>query len=157
MTPSKSSSIPTSDLTFSDLGLPEPLLKSLSELGYETPSPIQAESIPHLLEGKDLLGQAQTGTGKTAAFVLPLLDRLVRAHGLKKNTQHKKKTRRVVRALVVVLLRVNALLRVFDVLGQLLLLLLRLLVGALGVLQLFLRVGEDVMELQLFLEARCVA
>lgn len=70
------SSTKTSDIGFSDLGLPEPLLKSLSELGYETPSPIQAESIPHLLEGKDLLGQAQTGTGKTAAFALPMLTTL---------------------------------------------------------------------------------
>jgi ATP-dependent RNA helicase DeaD len=60
-------------VAFSDLGLPELLLKSLSELGYETPSPIQAQSIPLLLEGRDLLGQAQTGTGKTAAFALPML------------------------------------------------------------------------------------
>lgn len=58
---------------FSELGLPESLLKAVSELGYERPSPIQAEAIPPLLEGKDLLGQAQTGTGKTAAFALPLL------------------------------------------------------------------------------------
>ncbi|WP_370238519.1 DEAD/DEAH box helicase [Neptunomonas phycophila] len=61
---------------FSELGLAAPLLQSLQEIGYETPSPIQAASIPHLLEGKDLLGQAQTGTGKTAAFALPLLSRI---------------------------------------------------------------------------------
>ncbi len=59
--------------SFADLGLPEPLLKALSEVGYETPSPIQAQSIPYLLDGEDILGQAQTGTGKTAAFALPLL------------------------------------------------------------------------------------
>lgn len=60
-------------LSFDQLNLPEPLLKAVSDLGYEQPSPIQAASIPPLLEGKDLLGQAQTGTGKTAAFALPLL------------------------------------------------------------------------------------
>jgi ATP-dependent RNA helicase DeaD len=63
-------------ISFADMGLPQPLLQSLSELGYETPSPIQASSIPILMEGRDLLGQAQTGTGKTAAFALPMLARL---------------------------------------------------------------------------------
>ena len=58
---------------FNELGLPEDVLKAIGELGYEQPSPIQAEAIPPLLEGRDLLGQAQTGTGKTAAFALPLL------------------------------------------------------------------------------------
>ena len=61
---------------FDELGLHELILKSVSEAGYESPSAIQAETIPHLLEGKDLIGQAQTGTGKTAAFSLPLLSRL---------------------------------------------------------------------------------
>ena len=61
---------------FSDLGLPAPLLKALNDVGYETPSPIQAQTIPPLLQGKDVLGQAQTGTGKTAAFALPVLARL---------------------------------------------------------------------------------
>ncbi len=61
---------------FSDLGLPAPILKVLDEIGYEVPSPIQAESIPPLMEGRDLLGQAQTGTGKTAAFALPMLTRI---------------------------------------------------------------------------------
>ncbi len=61
---------------FRELGLAEPILQSLQELGYETPSPIQAESIPLLLDGCDLLGQAQTGTGKTAAFALPLLNNI---------------------------------------------------------------------------------
>jgi len=61
---------------FSQLALDKSLLKALDEVGYETPSPIQAQTIPLLLEGKDVLGQAQTGTGKTAAFALPLLSRL---------------------------------------------------------------------------------
>jgi ATP-dependent RNA helicase DeaD len=63
----------TEQITFSDLNLPEEILTVVSELGYETPSPIQAQCIPHLLDGKDVLGLAQTGTGKTAAFALPLL------------------------------------------------------------------------------------
>ncbi len=61
---------------FSQLALSAPILKAVKEAGYESPSPIQAQSIPPLLEGRDLLGQAQTGTGKTAAFALPLLSRL---------------------------------------------------------------------------------
>jgi ATP-dependent RNA helicase DeaD len=61
---------------FAALDLPEPLLRALRDLGYETPSPIQSETIPHLMAGRDLLGQAQTGTGKTAAFALPTLARL---------------------------------------------------------------------------------
>ena len=61
---------------FSELGLAAPILKAVQEAGYETPSPIQAKSIAPLLEGRDLLGQAQTGTGKTAAFALPLLSRI---------------------------------------------------------------------------------
>ncbi|MFN2309446.1 MAG: DEAD/DEAH box helicase, partial [Gammaproteobacteria bacterium] len=61
---------------FSQLALAAPLLKAIDEVGYEAPSPIQAAAIPPLLEGRDLLGQAQTGTGKTAAFALPLLSRL---------------------------------------------------------------------------------
>ncbi|NOR80727.1 MAG: DEAD/DEAH box helicase [Methyloprofundus sp.] len=61
---------------FSDLNLIDPLFKALDAVGYETPSPIQAQTIPLVLEGKDVLGQAQTGTGKTAAFALPLLSKL---------------------------------------------------------------------------------
>jgi len=60
---------------FRDLELPETLLRVLEEVGYETPSPIQAQTIPPLLEGRDVLGQAQTGTGKTAAFALPAIAR----------------------------------------------------------------------------------
>ncbi|NOZ11262.1 MAG: DEAD/DEAH box helicase [Gammaproteobacteria bacterium] len=63
-------------ITFDQLALNSSLLKALNQVGYETPSPIQAQTIPLLLEGKDVLGQAQTGTGKTAAFALPLLSRL---------------------------------------------------------------------------------
>jgi ATP-dependent RNA helicase RhlE len=62
--------------TFSDLGLAEPLLRALSAEGYTQPTPIQAQAIPHLAAGRDLLGVAQTGTGKTAAFALPILGRL---------------------------------------------------------------------------------
>lgn len=62
--------------SFSELGLTAPLLQAIQNVGYEAPSPIQAESIPPLLAGHDLVGQAQTGTGKTAAFALPLLSRL---------------------------------------------------------------------------------
>ena len=62
--------------TFADLGLREELLAALSGLGYEEPTPIQREAIPPLLKGRDLLGQAATGTGKTAAFALPILQRL---------------------------------------------------------------------------------
>jgi ATP-dependent RNA helicase DeaD len=63
-------------ITFADLGLSANILRALSDVGYETPSPIQAECIPILLSGKDLLGIAQTGTGKTAAFAIPILNRL---------------------------------------------------------------------------------
>ena len=63
-------------MSFSQLALPEPILRAVLELGYEHPSPIQEAAIPKLLAGEDLLGQAQTGTGKTAAFALPLLARL---------------------------------------------------------------------------------
>ncbi|MGH8733523.1 MAG: DEAD/DEAH box helicase, partial [Burkholderiales bacterium] len=62
--------------TFTELKLSAPLLQALATEGYETPTPIQAQAIPPLLEGRDLLGIAQTGTGKTAAFALPLLQRL---------------------------------------------------------------------------------
>lgn len=63
-------------MSFSQLMLPEPLVRAVTELGYENASPIQAAAIPKLLAGEDVLGQAQTGTGKTAAFALPLLARL---------------------------------------------------------------------------------
>ena len=62
--------------TFEDLGVNEPLCRALEDIGYETPTPIQAESITSLLDGCDLLGVARTGTGKTAAFALPMLQHL---------------------------------------------------------------------------------
>ena len=64
------------ELRFADLQLPAALLSALAEVGYETPSPIQAACIPQLLAGHDILGEAQTGTGKTAAFALPMLARI---------------------------------------------------------------------------------
>src|ERR1700691_285067 len=74
------SAVPTDEspsaTSFRDLALSEPVLRALTDVGYESPTPIQAATIPVLLGGADLLGQAQTGTGKTAAFALPLLSRL---------------------------------------------------------------------------------
>jgi ATP-dependent RNA helicase RhlE len=67
---------PVPPSAFDSLGLSEPLLRALSLKNYATPSPIQAQSIPYLLQGRDLIGIAQTGTGKTAAFALPILQRL---------------------------------------------------------------------------------
>jgi ATP-dependent RNA helicase RhlE len=64
-------------IAFADLALTAPLMQAVQESGYERPTPIQARAIPHLLAGRDLLGLAQTGTGKTAAFVLPILQRLM--------------------------------------------------------------------------------
>jgi ATP-dependent RNA helicase RhlE len=64
---------------FADLALTAPLMQAVQESGYERPTPIQARAIPHLLQGRDLLGLAQTGTGKTAAFTLPMLQRLMEA------------------------------------------------------------------------------
>ena len=62
--------------SFAELGLSEPLLKAIAEVGYEAPTPIQEKTIPPMLAGRDLIGQAQTGTGKTAAFALPILEKL---------------------------------------------------------------------------------
>ena len=68
---------PVNDVpAFRDLGLSEAVLQALQAVGYEAPSPIQAATIPHLLAGTDVVGQAQTGTGKTAAFALPILSRI---------------------------------------------------------------------------------
>src|SRR5882757_10669666 len=60
--------------TFAELGLAESTLRALQAVGYESPSPIQEEAIPSLLAGRDVIGQAQTGTGKTAAFGLPIME-----------------------------------------------------------------------------------
>ncbi len=75
-TPSTEDSAAHDAVTFSDLGLGDAVLKALKDVGYETPSAIQAATIPLLLDGRDVVGLAQTGTGKTAAFALPILSRL---------------------------------------------------------------------------------
>ncbi|MDQ3256903.1 MAG: DEAD/DEAH box helicase, partial [Acidobacteriota bacterium] len=62
--------------SFEQFGLSEQLMKAITDVGYETPTPIQLKTIPLLLDGRDIIGQAQTGTGKTAAFALPILERL---------------------------------------------------------------------------------
>ena len=67
---------PEATPTFADLGLGDAVLKGLADVGYESPSRIQAATIPPLMAGEDMVGLAQTGTGKTAAFALPILDRL---------------------------------------------------------------------------------
>ena len=72
---------------FSDLGLNKPILKALTKSGYTTPTPIQAKAIPHALNGRDLLLSAQTGSGKTAAFVLPVLDKMSRKPTIEKHVQ----------------------------------------------------------------------
>jgi ATP-dependent RNA helicase DeaD len=64
------------ETSFSDLGLSETMLRSLSEMGFEAPTSIQQQCIPHILQGRDIVGQAQTGTGKTAAFGIPMLEKL---------------------------------------------------------------------------------
>ena len=64
--------------SFSNLSLAEPLARAVAEMGYESMTPIQAQAIPVVLTGKDVMGAAQTGTGKTAAFSLPLLQRLLK-------------------------------------------------------------------------------
>jgi superfamily II DNA/RNA helicase len=64
----------TSNMKFDELGLSDPLLKAIGDAGYESPTPIQAEAIPHLLMGRDIVGIAQTGTGKTASFTLPMIE-----------------------------------------------------------------------------------
>ena len=63
-------------MLFSELGLPTAMIDAVAELGYKEPTPIQANAIPRILEGRDVIGSAQTGTGKTAAFALPILGQL---------------------------------------------------------------------------------
>ncbi len=79
-------------LTFNELNLISPILKNLADQDYHTPTPVQAQAIPHLLEGRDLLGCARTGTGKTAAFALPILQKLF--------AQGKTTSRRAIKALI---------------------------------------------------------
>lgn len=63
-------------IKFEDLGLSENILRALAEYGYESPTPIQEKTIPYIMEGKDVLGLSQTGTGKTASFGLPLIQKI---------------------------------------------------------------------------------
>jgi len=84
-------------MTFKELGIIEPILKSLEEAGYTHPTPIQERSIPILLERKDLLGCAQTGTGKTAAFTIPIIQHLY-------NGIQELKGKRKIKTLIVTLL-----------------------------------------------------
>ena len=65
-------------MNFKDLGLCPELLQTIEKLGYEEPTPVQVKAIPPIIEGRDMVGSAQTGTGKTAAFALPTLHRLAR-------------------------------------------------------------------------------
>ena len=81
-------------MSFQSLGLMAELLRAVSEKGYDTPTPIQTPAIPLVLEGRDLMGSAQTGTGKTAGFTLPLLQRLAA-------TNPPQNGRRPLRALVI--------------------------------------------------------
>ena len=78
-------------MSFTQLGLNEALIKSVAELGYQTPTTIQKQAIPVILKGQDLIAAAQTGTGKTASFVLPILDRLIQGQ-----TQRKKRIRALI-------------------------------------------------------------
>ncbi len=80
-----------SAMSFTQLGLNEALIKSVAELGYQTPTTIQTQAIPVILKGQDLIAAAQTGTGKTAGFVLPILDRLMQGQ-----TQRKKRIRALI-------------------------------------------------------------
>jgi superfamily II DNA/RNA helicase len=68
---------PEAELTFADIGFAEPILRAVLEQGYTKPTPIQAQAMPHVLQGRDVMGAAQTGTGKTAAFVLPILQNIL--------------------------------------------------------------------------------
>ena len=76
-------------MTFNELNLSAPVLRAVAQAGYESPSPIQAAAIPPVLAGRDLMGCAQTGTGKTAAFALPMLDRLTASAPRKKGRGQK--------------------------------------------------------------------
>jgi ATP-dependent RNA helicase RhlE len=85
-------------MSFTTLGLSEPILKAIKETGYTSPTPIQAKAIPLVLKGEDVLAAAQTGTGKTAGFTLPLLERMVQNN--KPTGTHKGQPKRHVRALI---------------------------------------------------------
>ena len=75
--------VTTTDKSFTNLGLSEPILAALAEIGFTHPTPVQAEVIPLALSGRDVIGLAQTGSGKTAAFALPLAQRLWHGRGVR--------------------------------------------------------------------------
>ena len=77
MTSPETTEVETPAITFADLGLTAPMLKALSDAGYQRPTPIQAQAVPLALKGRDIIGLAMTGTGKTAAFVIPIIERLL--------------------------------------------------------------------------------
>lgn len=85
-------------MSFTTLGLSDPILKAIQETGYTTPTPIQKKAIPFILKGDDVLAAAQTGTGKTAGFTLPLLERLTQNH--KNRGTHRGQPKRHIRALI---------------------------------------------------------
>lgn len=89
-------------MKFEDLGLAESILRAVKAESYETTTPIQAKAIPCVLEGRDLIGCAQTGTGKTAAFALPILDRLLAGNKARNTTQgaRRKRGKRTIRSLI---------------------------------------------------------
>ena len=87
-------------MTFQELRLAEPIVRAVSDQGYSSPTPIQAQSIPAALEGRDILGCAQTGTGKTCAFALPILHRLADTKSQRANPSHSRGHHRTPRALV---------------------------------------------------------
>ena len=78
-----SATIISSSVPFADLALEPQLLEAVEQLGYDTPTPIQEQAIPTVMTGQDVMGLAQTGTGKTAAFVLPILQRLAGGKGVR--------------------------------------------------------------------------
>ena len=82
-------------MSFSKLGLSAPIVKAVSDLGYTKPTPIQKESIPAVLSGKNILGTSQTGTGKTASFVLPMLEKLT-SHNNQDQVQRGKRIRALI-------------------------------------------------------------
>lgn len=88
-------------MTFKDLEIAAPILKALQKKGYNEPTPIQEQTIPTILRGKDLLGIAQTGTGKTAAFAIPIIQQLAEAEGDKSQATHHSKGKRSIKALII--------------------------------------------------------
>src|ERR1700754_1777697 len=75
--------VPTTDQSFSTLGLSAEIIRTIDAIGFAHPTPMQAAVIPTALEGKDVIGLAQTGSGKTAAFVLPMAEKLVHGQGVR--------------------------------------------------------------------------